>query len=81
MRSLVAAWGFAFSGHDDGTIRQWDLSSGELLRTLRSANPGAITTLTHGARCVFAATNQGSGLLVVRCRAVDCIEGQGSGLH
>jgi len=43
--SVVAAWGFVFSGHEDATIRQWDLQTGEKIRSLRNSEGTESTRL------------------------------------
>lgn len=55
---MITAFGFIWAGHEDHTIRQWQLSSGELFRTMRG-HQGPVLSLCILDQCLFSGSQDG----------------------
>lgn len=57
-RTLLAAFGFVWCGHSDGGIRQWQLSDGQLVRTM-TGHRGPVLSLCVMGRHLYSGSEDG----------------------
>ena len=55
---IISAYGFLWAAHDDHCIRQWQLSTGEVYRTMRG-HQGAVLSLCILDGCLFSGSRDG----------------------